>query len=89
MKKLQLFEIRLQLRRQNRALFCKPGRCHRLDAAANKGAGVSALGDFACRYAFHKEPPGGQDAPGQRKARLMELFGHWNYNVVSVSNVCT
>ncbi|KAF5841514.1 hypothetical protein DUNSADRAFT_12442 [Dunaliella salina] len=35
-------------------------------------------------YAFHKEPPGGQDAPGQRKARLMELFGHWNYNVVDL-----
>ena len=33
------------------------------------------------RYAFHKEAAGGQDEPGQRKARLLKLFGHWNYNV--------
>ena len=38
---------------------------------------------YSCRYAFHKEPPGGQDPPGKRKERLLQLFGHWNYNVVS------
>lgn len=31
------------------------------------------------RYAFHKEPAGGSDEAGQRKARLLQLFGHWNY----------
>jgi len=35
-------------------------------------------------YAFHKEPPSGTDEPGQRKARLLKLFGHWNYNVVDL-----
>ncbi len=34
-------------------------------------------------YAFHKEAAGGEDTEGQRKARLLRLFGHWNYNVVS------
>lgn len=29
-------------------------------------------------YAFHREPPGGMDEPGQRKKRLMEIFGHWS-----------
>lgn len=28
-------------------------------------------------YGFHREPAGGTDAPGSRKARLMEIFGHW------------
>lgn len=28
-------------------------------------------------YGFHKEPAGGSDEPGTRKARLMEIFGHW------------
>nr|AKT95177.1 zeaxanthin epoxidase [Haematococcus lacustris] len=35
-------------------------------------------------YAFHQEPAGGQDTLGQRKARLLQLFGHWNYNVVDL-----
>jgi zeaxanthin epoxidase len=35
-------------------------------------------------YAFHREPAGGSDEPGQRKARLLEIFGHWNYNVVDL-----
>ena len=28
-------------------------------------------------YAFHKEPEGGKDAEGQKKARLLDIFGHW------------
>jgi zeaxanthin epoxidase len=28
-------------------------------------------------YGFHREPAGGTDAPGERKKRLMEIFGHW------------
>lgn len=36
------------------------------------------------RYGFHKEAPGGTDAPGGRKARLLEIFGHWNDNVVDL-----
>lgn len=35
-------------------------------------------------YGFHKEPAGGTDADGQRKARLLEIFGHWNDNVVDL-----
>jgi zeaxanthin epoxidase len=38
-------------------------------------------------YAFHREPAGGKDEPGQRKARLLEIFGHWNYNVVDLIKV--
>ena len=30
-----------------------------------------------CRYGFHKEPAGGKDSEGQKKARLLEIFGHW------------
>lgn len=29
-------------------------------------------------YGFHKEPAGGDDPPGKRKERLMQIFGHWN-----------
>ena len=29
------------------------------------------------RYGFHKEAAGGTDAEGQKKARLVEIFGHW------------
>lgn len=35
-------------------------------------------------YAFYNEPAGGVDAPGGRKARLMELFGHWCDKVVDL-----
>jgi zeaxanthin epoxidase len=35
-------------------------------------------------YAFHKEAAGGTDVPGTRKARLLELFGEWNDNVVDL-----
>jgi len=35
-------------------------------------------------YAFHKEPAGGIDAEGQRKSRLLDLFGHWSDNVVDL-----
>ncbi|KXZ43514.1 hypothetical protein GPECTOR_88g457 [Gonium pectorale] len=35
-------------------------------------------------YGFHKEPAGGTDAEGTRKARLLEIFGHWNDNVVDL-----
>ncbi len=35
-------------------------------------------------YAFHNEPEGGTDEPGQRKARLMKIFGHWCDNVVDL-----
>jgi hypothetical protein len=40
----------------------------------------------ACRrrYGFHKEPAGGSDEPGKRKERLLQLFGHWNDNVVDL-----
>ena len=36
------------------------------------------------RYGFYKEPSGGSDEPGQRKARLLKLFGHFDYNVVDL-----
>lgn len=36
------------------------------------------------RYAFHKEPAGGTDVEGEKKNRLLKLFGHWNYNVVDL-----
>ena len=29
------------------------------------------------RYGFHKEPAGGKDSEGRKKARLVEIFGHW------------
>eukprot|EP00887_Chlorella_sp_A99_P007153 scaffold2.g7153.t1 len=29
-------------------------------------------------YGFHCEPPGGEDAPGRRKQRLLQIFGHWS-----------
>lgn len=29
-------------------------------------------------YAFNREPAGGEDIPGKKKERLMEIFGHWN-----------
>lgn len=29
------------------------------------------------RYGFHKEPAGGKDTEGQKKARLLDIFGHW------------
>nr|AAO48941.1 zeaxanthin epoxidase precursor [Chlamydomonas sp. W80] len=35
-------------------------------------------------YGFHKEPAGGTDPEGQRKARLLDIFGHWNDNVVDL-----
>ncbi|EFJ45294.1 hypothetical protein VOLCADRAFT_75879 [Volvox carteri f. nagariensis] len=35
-------------------------------------------------YGFHKEPAGGTDPVGTRKARLLEIFGHWNDNVVDL-----
>ncbi|KAF8060065.1 Zeaxanthin epoxidase [Scenedesmus sp. PABB004] len=36
-------------------------------------------------YAFHKEPPGGTDPPGaSRKARLLEIFGHWCEDVTDL-----
>lgn len=35
-------------------------------------------------YGFHREAAGGTDAPNQRKARLMEIFGHWCDNVVDL-----
>ena len=35
-------------------------------------------------YAFNKEPAGGEDAPGRKKERLMELFGCWNDNVTEL-----
>lgn len=35
-------------------------------------------------YAFYNEPAGGVDAPGGRKARLMDLFGHWCDRVVDL-----
>lgn len=35
-------------------------------------------------YAFHKEPAGGTDKDGMRKHRLLQLFGHWNDNVVDL-----
>lgn len=28
-------------------------------------------------YAFHKEAADGTDEPGQRKSRLLQIFGHW------------
>ena len=30
-----------------------------------------------CRYGFHKEPAGGEDPPNGKKARLLQIFGHW------------
>lgn len=29
-------------------------------------------------YGFHREPAGGDDAPGARKERLLQIFGHWS-----------
>ena len=42
---------------------------------------------LCCRYGFHKEAAGGSDAPGQRKARLLQLFGRWNADVVDLIKV--
>ncbi len=39
---------------------------------------------MALRYGFHKEPAGGTEPEGTRKARLLEIFGHWNDNVVDL-----
>lgn len=30
-----------------------------------------------CRYGFHKEPAGGKDPEGGKKAALLQIFGHW------------
>ncbi|XP_008797271.2 zeaxanthin epoxidase, chloroplastic [Phoenix dactylifera] len=35
-------------------------------------------------YAFHKEPPGGTDAPNGRKERLLKIFGGWCDNVIDL-----
>ena len=35
-------------------------------------------------YAFHKEPAGGEDAEGGRKARLLDLFGEWTDQVTDL-----
>uniref|UniRef100_A0A1D1ZXT2 Zeaxanthin epoxidase, chloroplastic n=2 Tax=Auxenochlorella protothecoides TaxID=3075 RepID=A0A1D1ZXT2_AUXPR len=35
-------------------------------------------------YAFHKEPAGGSDPPGQRQERLMRIFGSWSDNVTDL-----
>ncbi len=35
-------------------------------------------------YGFHKEPAGGKDAEGTRKARLLQIFGGWSDNVVDL-----
>lgn len=35
-------------------------------------------------YGFHREPSGGDDAPGKRKERLMEIFGDWNEMVTDL-----
>lgn len=35
-------------------------------------------------YGFHREPSGGDDPPGRRKERLMEIFGDWNEMVTDL-----
>jgi zeaxanthin epoxidase len=36
-------------------------------------------------YGFHKEPADGSDPPGKtRKARLLEIFGHWCSDVTDL-----
>lgn len=35
-------------------------------------------------YGFHKEPPGGEDAPGGRKRRLLDIFGGWTDQVTDL-----
>jgi len=35
-------------------------------------------------YAFHKEAADGKDPEGKSKARLMEIFGHWNHMVTDL-----
>lgn len=35
-------------------------------------------------YAFHKEPPGGVDAPGGKKQRLLQIFEGWCDNVIDL-----
>ncbi|KAL8167638.1 hypothetical protein V2J09_009137 [Rumex salicifolius] len=35
-------------------------------------------------YAFHKEDPGGVDAPNGKKERLMKIFGSWCDNVIDL-----
>lgn len=36
-------------------------------------------------YGFHKEPENGSDPPGKsRKARLLEIFGHWCSDVTDL-----
>lgn len=35
-------------------------------------------------YGFHKEPAGGSDPPGQRKQRLLEIFGDWTHQVTDL-----
>ncbi|KAI3984299.1 hypothetical protein MKX01_011253 [Papaver californicum] len=35
-------------------------------------------------YGFHKEPPGNTDPPGGKKKRLLELFGRWCSEVVTL-----
>ncbi|KZV22121.1 zeaxanthin epoxidase [Dorcoceras hygrometricum] len=35
-------------------------------------------------YAFHNEPPGGEDVSGGKKERLLKLFGDWCDNVIDL-----
>lgn len=35
-------------------------------------------------YGFHKEAAGGSDPEGSRKARLLDIFGHWTDQVVDL-----
>jgi len=35
-------------------------------------------------YGFHKEPAGGEDTPGGRKARLLDIFGEWTDQVTDL-----
>ncbi|MQM17579.1 hypothetical protein Taro_050549 [Colocasia esculenta] len=37
-------------------------------------------------YAFHKEEPGGVDAPNGQKERLLKIFGGWCENVIDLLN---
>lgn len=36
------------------------------------------------RYGFHKESAGGVDTEGQKKARLLDIFGHWTEMVTDL-----
>lgn len=37
----------------------------------------SGKGGCLIRYGFHKESAGGEDPEGGKKARLLQIFGHW------------